>query len=1140
MSDSDNNLYSTLNRGPAFLFLGQDYLRLESGKDPFLSEILRKFNPTVEKQDNYYQIIDTAVTESIDSSLSWMQERCDRLSSPGWLKIVSKYAWNGIYTSAIDLLWQREFRLEWRSLQPIFEEKHFPSNPRNPLKLNCTYLFGNVGQNEKNKRPPLDMIDFCDREGNANVLARRLPEIITPFGILIIEGYAGDRDWFKLNNLVPIINKLNSRQTHIFSATKELKENPLISKLQEREKIVFHEESLASFLSKGEQLGYIKLEGNKPIRGDFDHRIQIKEKMQYVPIEIWNKVSESAKILDDTILIKPPAASKDRLYYDFRNFLLESGTRPIWTGYERQFNFNRDFENALYKKVISKLKSNELQQEPIILHGQTGSGKTVALGALAYKIRSEKTNPVLFMDRNAQPPQESDLDMFCKWSEDNDASPVLIIWDGMLKIEPYYSLLRNLASRGRKVVLVGSSYRITEAVGKSENLVEAPANLNEKEKIRFKKFIEDFGVIVGEEFQSALETYRETFLVALYRLLPPTREYIRSGVQKETKIAEKIIKELFQKKRTVQQHNPFGEALLKAGLINSDFLLSSQTKEIDGEKIDPVEELIDLIIVPGRFGLFIPIELLLRAWDKMGYIDFSEVLKRVDIVLADEDDVGNIKIGPRHPLEAKLLVQSRLGTAKTEIVFIRQILSEVKDNYGSYGTKNVELEFAIELLKNIGPNSLESSRFSEYYKEIAETLSMLREERNIKNPRLMLQEATYLREYVINQSRKNKVPSDAIEILNKAEAVLDAAVSLLGDNPRNNFMKGFLLVELASTVGARIDHLLSVGQLDSGTAFKLSEKAKNNIIKARKFNPDNYHPIDVQAWITLDLLKSGILNQHEQAEIQADILFSFETAETEDFDPEQQINFNKRKLEIGYYLSMGDLSSEAFAKLEQKGSYAGYYLTAFKDIKDINNKGMLTKSEILKCETAVNYLKSHYSRISNDTRCLYLLLSTWWKTKTGKSMFYGEKQTVPFSEKDWEYCLELIKKIFDIGDLVTKPSLVYLKGLAIFHLGSVGEAFSIFNDLEGISYQLGKRRIIRSYLASNSNGDPIKYHGTVYSRSDDGKRGQIYVEEIRQFVHFVPRDFNRPNIEKDEALDFYLAFNFIGPIAFPIHLFRNA
>lgn len=1139
MSDESNNLYSTLKKGPAFLFLGQDYLRLESGKDPFLSEILRKFNPNVEKQNNYNQILETGIDDSIESSLSWMQERCNRLSSPSWLKIVSKYGWNGIYTSAIDLIWQREFRLEWRSLQPIFEEKHFPSNPRNRLKLNCTYLFGNIGQNENNKRPPLDEIEFIEREQVAISLARRLPEIITPFGILIIEGYAGDRDWFMLRNLVPIINKLDFKQTHIFSATKELKENALISKLKERDKIVFYEESLASFLSKGEQFGYIKLEGNKPIGGDLDHRIQIGEKVQYVPIEIWNKVTESAKILDDTILIKPPATSDERLYYDFRNFLLESSIRPIWTGYERQFNFNRDFENNLHKKVTSMLKSNKLQQEPIILHGQTGSGKTVALGALAYRIRYDKTNPVLFIGRNAQPPQESDLDMFCKWAEDHDVSPVLIIWDGMLKIETYYYLLRNLVSRGRKVVLVGSSYRINDTTLESEKLIEAPANLNNEEKIKFKEFLENFGVVMEDEFQRALETYEDTFLVALYRLLPPTREYIRSGVQQETKIVEEIIKDLFRKQR-VEHHTPFGEALLKAGLVDTDFILSSQEKEIDGEIIDPVEELIDLITVPGRFGLFIPIELLLRAWDTMGYLNFSKVLEKAGILQIDEDDVGNIGIGPRHPLEAKLLVQSRLGTAKAEIVFIIQIISEIKYNYGYSGAKNIELQFAIDLLKNIGPNSLESFRFSEYYKEIAETLSILREKRNIQNPRLMLQEATFLREYVIDQSRKLKIPSDAIEILNETEAVLESAISLLGDNPRNNFMKGILLVELASTVGARINHLLNINQLDSENALKLSEKAKKNIIKATKFNPDNYYPIDVQAWITLDLLKSGILNPLEQVEIQADILFSFETAATEDFNPEQQINFNKRKLVIGNYLKLGDFSEEAFATLDKKGSYAGYYLTAYDYIRDINTKNIFNESEILKCEAAVNYLKSYYSKISNDTKCLYLLLSTWWKTKTSKSMFYGEKQTIPFSEKDWEYCLELIEKIIDIGDLATKPSLIYLRGLASFHLGFISEAFSIFNNLEGTSYQLGKRRIIKSYLASNSKGNPIKYHGTVYFVSDDGKKGQIYVEEIRKLVHFVPRDFNRPNIEKDEALEFYLAFNFIGPIAIPQYLFRNA
>ena len=43
MTDSTHELHLLLKRGPAILFLGQDYLRLETGTDSFLAEALRKY-----------------------------------------------------------------------------------------------------------------------------------------------------------------------------------------------------------------------------------------------------------------------------------------------------------------------------------------------------------------------------------------------------------------------------------------------------------------------------------------------------------------------------------------------------------------------------------------------------------------------------------------------------------------------------------------------------------------------------------------------------------------------------------------------------------------------------------------------------------------------------------------------------------------------------------------------------------------------------------------------------------------------------------------------------------------------------------------------------------------------------------------
>src|SRR2546421_6338238 len=136
-----DDFYRNLKNGPAFLLLGQDYLRLESGSDPFLSEVLRKYgNANVEPQ-SYKQILFGEAHKDIESTLLWMQSRSELLSIPLWLKTVASFPWSGVYTSAIDTVWPKAFTSEWRRIQPLIDEKYKPINPRNRFNLLGTFLF---------------------------------------------------------------------------------------------------------------------------------------------------------------------------------------------------------------------------------------------------------------------------------------------------------------------------------------------------------------------------------------------------------------------------------------------------------------------------------------------------------------------------------------------------------------------------------------------------------------------------------------------------------------------------------------------------------------------------------------------------------------------------------------------------------------------------------------------------------------------------------------------------------------------------------------------------------------------------------------------------------------------------------------
>jgi len=429
----------------------------------------------------------------------------------------------------------------------------------------------------------------------------------------------------------------------------------------EHGKLIPHHESLAATLLQGAEIGLLRL-GRPPEEEVSGRHIQIEDRSLTVPRDIWNQVSRSAIILDDTVLIPPSSLSEDARYREFRNFLAVSDGKPQWTAYARGFAFPRHFEKKLLQEVGRRLGTRSLRDEPVILHGQTGTGKTVALGALAYAIRRERKYPVLFIERKTQRPIASDVDRFCQWAEDSGAPACLIVWDGMLEPEEFATFLRYLTSRGRKVVLVGSCYHIPDEYQTTSRFIQAPAGLLSEEVTDFAAFLKTFHSSFEHILPASHTPPDETFLAALYRLLPATRPSIRTGVSREVSYAEQeLVRRARQTPSTWLPETTLAQALLKAGILPQEEFLSSQTKEIAGETVDDVQDLTGLVMVPGSFGLSVPLELLLRALGKNGFSNIVHLFKDIDIFRWFEDSVGNIEVGPRNTLVARLIVLVRLG-----------------------------------------------------------------------------------------------------------------------------------------------------------------------------------------------------------------------------------------------------------------------------------------------------------------------------------------------------------------------------------------------------------------------------------------------------------------------------------------------
>ena len=1125
--------WERLNRGPAVLFLGQDYLRFETGEDPLLREIEGRFGgkPTT---PTYNQLLESSASDSGDSARMWISERCRRMLPPDWLESLSTFPWSSIFASAIDPIWLPVFRNEWREVAAVFDDEYFPRDPRNRRVLHSTFLFGSLDQTEPKQSAPISRFEFIARLQVARNLAQRLPDTLTPLGVLAIEGYQAYKDWFSFTDFYPILQSLEPGQVHLFSVSDELEKDEIVSELARTGKLETHPEGLAWALERGIQLGFVRPESLLDL-GDGSKRVTLRHRSIPISREVWNRISNSGTLIDDRALAPPPPISKEALYWEFRRFLFESGTKPPWSGFGRGLAFRRAFEDGLHDVVLKQLGLESPTDQPIIVHGQTGTGKTVALANLAYTVAKSGAYPVIFVERRTQRPVDSDIDECCRWLEDHGAEATLIIWDGMGQQGDYHELQGYLASRGRKALVVGSSYKLNMT---NDHLVEVPDRLNAEEAVQFADFLDGLGIHLTELHRDELERRDPSYLVALYRHLAPARPQITTGVIREL---EQLESELLDAVRSFQPYNT-GSGSLAAALLSAGLIDQSRVDQLHPETdpqigADRIGELIDIVNVPGRFGLNIPVELLSRAWEQPDFSQIAKILRECDLFHAFEDSAGRVVVGPRHPLEAQLIVQSRIGTVQGEAAIVSRILKAMRSS--AWGAdENDEISFVIELLRAVGPQGNERVRFAAQFRSLSEAISEARESRNIRSPRLMLQEANLLREWVTNMSQQGNRPEETSEVLGQAQSILRDALDLLMDNPRQWRLRTFIATELASTLGSATVDSINIGA-SNRVVQESFEQVLDAVQAARSIDVSTYSPVDVLVWSTLALSQPGIVDENIRTEAIVDALDALETVDEDLLDGRNREQFHRRRFEIGELLGNQDLSESAFQSLIAIGSSAGFYIRAREIAQGIHVPAGRGSKDGESYRAAWEYLENNRDHITNDARCLNLLLNNWWISKTGHRLFDDERVVLPFRDDEWSYTLQLVRELRAL-ESHRDLALSLLEAIALFHMGRFPAALHLFREVEAESYRVpGRRRIFRSFLASEAGGSPKAYHGTVRHVEPRGHRAQVFVDEIGQHLTLLPADFGRPDIRQGDSLgEFHIAFNFIGPILDPLARFK--
>ncbi|MFC0541909.1 hypothetical protein [Kutzneria chonburiensis] len=1031
--------------------------------------------------------------------------------TPELLADIVEFPWNGVLTSRFDPALEPAFTASWRRVRSIGVPQ-LGRNSRSATELQVRHLFGGTFLPE-DERPPSDLVAEVEATAQANeslgLLAERL---ITPRGVVVIDGYAIG-DWLTTKDLFVFLSRLDVDQAHLLSVTPELLKDRFIGAAVQRGLLRTHVDGFAQVLRDAVADGRLDLTAVR--RGAGGRRL-IPAGKGFVELDVgtWNQVISAARPIDTSLLEPFPAASEAIDYERFRNLIgYSDGVLPfkaVASGYK----LRRDFEDTMLQRVTRRL-ADFSTLNPIIVSGQTAAGKSLGLCGLALDVARSGQAAVLHQARRGDRPTAAAVEQFAVWAEEAAGLPTLLIWDGMVDDDEYYSLQKRLRARGRRVLIVGSNYR---ALGNRDRYVLVDINLSKAEVVKARKWLGRFGLELPQGVGTGVDS---SFLALLYRLVPDSKFSIERGLTREARHYEAAFERLA--KESTPEGIPLttlAQALADAGYDINRLRPSERPNEdlhdLPFSDRSTAEQLTAIVLVAGKWGLTVPLELVLRVIGRDGWVHLAEIVAHFDLFRWEEEPDGEQVLGVRTQLEAELLAREDLST-EAEISVICEMIESLRPDQSNRG--GAEVDFIVALVDKIGHNSLDVPRYSWHWLEVAVAFKNLREKLGRAQHRLVLAEANLTRESVKRgQNDPQNDKAARLALLVDTQHLLEETIEngqLPGQAKRN------LLVELGGTVGAQVYEQASTAS--SAHLSALMREVTRPLLAARQLDPEDYHPVDVVAWSTSKALENVALEDTVRVDLLANVAASLDSVDEGGLSPGQRALYDSRRREVGRLLNDPVVEQRHLESLESNNDPAAFYFLARLDA----GKGREGK------EAAVRRLRDAAPEVREDWRCCRLLLDLFWELKTGNKFLRREREALAFSQQDWSDCVQLVQSMSSTVSF-DRYRMEFLHGLALFHLGQYRRSETVFKDLDQRTVELSSR-VVTTYLASTETGEPQLHSGRVTWISPDGRRGKVWLDNLAIEMAFIPKRFTGSELPQrgDTLPDFHIAFNMRGALADP-------
>jgi len=1130
VSIQDAIIAAILEMRPVVLLLGQDGWSSPGQADDVLKVALQRAGRHGDIERGWPGLL-TAEALS-DNFYEWLAESWDRLPRPDWLQRVAKLPWSAIFTSSLNPSLKRDFEWTNRDPQIVLTADEVPVAARSTGRTPIYHLFGRAGISDSLASPPRNRADLRNRLHLQTIaMLNRIPETATALGLFIIDGYDASRDWLPIDPLLSIIEQMPASRVMWCGWKATSSDNQDLQAAIQSGRLITSESRLATIIGELESRGRlddIALQTARELGA-----VSFAEAKSFRPsAELRIRVEAVAAIVDDSWIEFLPPLGADAQYASFREFHGDAaGPRALANGVRYNFAIKRDFESDLAQQIATAIEDHARFPEPIVVHGQSGTGKTIALARLATDVRNARKAAVLYS--TGRIPNSADVEQFCEGAEQNGAAATLLICDSNAPIARYRDLATGLRSRGRKIVLAGTTYRqVDSAAPLPRNFIEARDSLSDDERQQLASLLSRFGDTVNTTQIGA----DKSVLATLYRVLPASRYRLAAGLSNEARAAETEIRARGGRTRPVAPRTQIAEQLMAAGLMAHDeSILSERIDDALASANDSAGRLIDLVMAAGRLNCPVPVNLLMRALSSgQGALDLTtiaSVFRGLDLFRWQQSsqEGEELLISPRLTLEAELICRRRLGGAASEAVQLIKLVRSVRLSWDPAGS---ERRFLLDLIQRLGRDGPLRNRYRESYLAVARALTDLRRSTGTNDPSLLLQEAVLRRSAI----REEAVADDErFTVLEEAREAVQAGVDkLAGQTGRGaRYAMANLAVERAAIYGflATYRAKQEAPNQEVWSAYLAARTAARSAVSAS----GTYFPLDISLWVPADLISSGAVSESQKLELAADLYSVLDQIDPESLPSEQLENFNRRRFKLGEQLQLPALSEDAFKALETDGSTAGYYLKArsLGPTFVADSREVYAPAEREKAKAAAAFLKTHRQRIESDSRCLRYLFQCDWISATGLEPLRGERAPIPHDERSRRELLQLIRLLNAAIEPVRDYGTSYLEAVLSWIDDDEQTAQRIWRDLARDSDYVDPRRVIRRHLITDANGQPMLFSGRIEAEAEPG-RFTVRVDRLGRRVQLLARDFSSMSLSYGRTIpSFAIAFNYIGPIADP-------